>query len=70
MDLVVRLLSFTALAGLAFIPLERLYGARRGPRRDRLTDAGFATHVAKPYRMSDLIGAIHDARTGSAQERT
>ncbi|MCA9712551.1 MAG: sterol desaturase family protein, partial [Myxococcales bacterium] len=43
MDLVVRLLSFTALAGLAFIPVERLYGARRGPRRDRLTDAGFAT---------------------------
>lgn len=38
--------------------------------RRRSTDAGFATHVAKPYRMTELIGAIHDALTGSTQERT
>lgn len=43
MDLVLRLLAFTALAGLAFVPLEWLYGERHGPRRERLTDVGFAT---------------------------
>lgn len=43
MDLALRLLAFTALAGLAFVPLEWLFGRRHGPRRDRLTDLGFAT---------------------------
>ncbi len=43
MDPILRLLTFTALAGLAFAPLEWLYGERRASRRDRLTDLGFAT---------------------------
>lgn len=47
-DGIVRVLMFAGLAGLAFIPLERLYGRHEGrdhhgPRRDRLVDASFAT---------------------------
>lgn len=43
LDVVVRVLVFTALAGLAFAPLEHLFGRHHGPRRDRLVDLGFAT---------------------------
>jgi sterol desaturase/sphingolipid hydroxylase (fatty acid hydroxylase superfamily) len=43
-DAVVRVLLFTALAGLAFAPLEHLVGRHRGaPRPGRLADLGFAT---------------------------
>jgi sterol desaturase/sphingolipid hydroxylase (fatty acid hydroxylase superfamily) len=42
-DAIVRVLVFTALAGLAFAPLEHLFGRHRGPRPDRLADLGFAT---------------------------
>jgi sterol desaturase/sphingolipid hydroxylase (fatty acid hydroxylase superfamily) len=42
-DAVVRVLLFTTLAGLAFAPLEHLFGRHRGARADRLTDLGFAT---------------------------
>jgi sterol desaturase/sphingolipid hydroxylase (fatty acid hydroxylase superfamily) len=40
---IVRVLVFTALAGLAFAPLEHLFGRHRGPRPGRVTDLGFAT---------------------------
>lgn len=44
LDDVVRVLAFAGLVGLAFAPLERLYGHdHHGPRRDRLVDVGFAT---------------------------
>lgn len=43
-DAIVRVLLFTALAGLAFAPLEHLLGRHRGaPRPGRLADLGFAT---------------------------
>jgi sterol desaturase/sphingolipid hydroxylase (fatty acid hydroxylase superfamily) len=43
-DAIVRVLLFTALAGLAFAPLEHLFGRHRGaPRPGRLADLGFAT---------------------------
>jgi sterol desaturase/sphingolipid hydroxylase (fatty acid hydroxylase superfamily) len=43
-DAVVKVLVFTALAGLAFAPLEHLFGRHRGGARPgRLTDLGFAT---------------------------
>ncbi|MCY1057511.1 sterol desaturase family protein [Nannocystis sp. SCPEA4] len=42
-DAIVRVLVFTALAGLAFAPLEQLFGRHRGPRPGRLADLGFAT---------------------------
>lgn len=42
-EAIVRVLVFTALAGLAFAPLEHLFGRHRGPRRDRVADLGFAT---------------------------
>jgi sterol desaturase/sphingolipid hydroxylase (fatty acid hydroxylase superfamily) len=42
-SIVVRTLAFAALVGLLFVPLERAFGARRGPRRGRTTDALFAT---------------------------
>ncbi|MCX4247779.1 sterol desaturase family protein [Paraliomyxa miuraensis] len=47
LDEIVRVLMFAGLAGLAFVPLERLYGHHRdhdhGPRRGRLADVSFAT---------------------------
>ena len=43
-DALVRVLLFTALAGLAFAPLEHLFGRHRGAARSgRLADLGFAT---------------------------
>ncbi|MEM7151470.1 MAG: sterol desaturase family protein [Myxococcota bacterium] len=42
-DSLVRLGLFLALTGLAFAPLERLYGRHRSPRADRATDLWFAT---------------------------
>ncbi|MFZ6180977.1 sterol desaturase family protein [Nannocystis pusilla] len=42
-DAIVRVLVFTALAGLAFAPLEHLFGRHRGPRPGCLVDLGFAT---------------------------
>lgn len=43
-DAVVRVLLFTALAGLAFAPLEHLFGRHRGAARSgRMADLGFAT---------------------------
>lgn len=42
-EAIVRVLVFTALAGLAFAPLEHLFGRRRGPRPGLVADLGFAT---------------------------
>jgi len=42
MDAALRIVTFVALAGLMFIPLERLFG-RAQSRSGRLTDLGFAT---------------------------
>lgn len=66
MELVFRLVVFTALAGLAFVPLELLYGQRRGPRRDRLTDVGFATvgdwlgHLGIAVVVGGLLTVLDD----------
>jgi sterol desaturase/sphingolipid hydroxylase (fatty acid hydroxylase superfamily) len=42
-ELGVRTLLFAGLVGLAFAPLERVLGARRGARSARTTDLAFAT---------------------------
>ncbi|MEM6993061.1 MAG: sterol desaturase family protein [Myxococcota bacterium] len=43
MDVATRVLAFTALAGLTFIPLEHLFGRRSPARPGRAADIGFAT---------------------------
>lgn len=70
-DAVVRVLLFTALAGLAFAPLERLFGRHRGaPRPGRLTDLGFATlgGVLVLVGVATLIGGALAALAGLARE--
>lgn len=58
LDAVVRVLSFTALAGLAFAPLEQLFGHHRGAARPgRLTDLGFAT-VGGVLVLLGLAGVV------------
>lgn len=52
---VFRVLSFAALAGLTFIPLERLFG-RGGPRRGRLADLGFATLGELSVQLMVAVG--------------
>ncbi|MCA9652714.1 MAG: sterol desaturase family protein [Myxococcales bacterium] len=55
-----RILVFVALAGLAFAPLEHLFGHHRGPRRDRLADLGFATvgELLVQLGMVGLVGVL------------
>lgn len=56
-----RLVVFVALAGLAFAPLEHLFGHRhRGPRRDRLADLGFATfgEALVQLGMVGIVGVL------------
>lgn len=58
-DAIVRVLLFTALAGLAFAPLEHLLGRHRGaPRPGRLADLGFATFgsVLVQLGVATLVG--------------
>jgi len=59
-DAIVRVLSFTVLAGLAFAPLEQLYGRHRGPRPGRLADLGFATlgELLVHAAMLGLLGSV------------
>ncbi len=72
MDPVVRLLAFTALAGLAFMPLEWLYGERRSSRRGRLTDLGFATvgEWLTAMGIAVLVGGVLTTLDGLAREES
>lgn len=67
---VARLLTFTALAGLAFAPLEWLYGRRRGERTGRLTDLGFATvgELLAHLGVAVVVGGLLTALDGVARE--
>ena len=56
MSELLRILVFVGLAGLAFVPLEHLYGRHRGSRRDRLTDLGFATVGQALVQLGLLLG--------------
>jgi sterol desaturase/sphingolipid hydroxylase (fatty acid hydroxylase superfamily) len=59
-DAVVRVLLFTALAGLAFAPLEHLFGRHRGTARSgRMADLGFATFggVLVLLGVATLVGS-------------
>ncbi len=69
-DLVARVLLFTALAGLAFAPLEHLFGRERGPRRDRLVDLGFATvgGVIVQLGLLVVVGGLLAALEGLSPE--
>lgn len=55
-----RIVLFVALAGLAFAPLEHLFGHGRGPRRDRLADLGFATlgEALVHLGMIGIVGVV------------
>lgn len=55
MELVLRVLTFAALAGLAFVPLEHLFG-RGGSRRGRLADLGFATIGEVMVQLAMVVG--------------
>jgi sterol desaturase/sphingolipid hydroxylase (fatty acid hydroxylase superfamily) len=60
-DAIVRVLLFTALAGLAFAPLEHLFGRHRGASRTgRLVDLGFATFgsVLVLFGVATLVGGM------------
>jgi sterol desaturase/sphingolipid hydroxylase (fatty acid hydroxylase superfamily) len=70
-DAVVRVLLFTALAGLAFAPLEHLFGRHRGaPRPGRLVDLGFATFgsVLVLLGVATLVGGALAALAGISRE--
>lgn len=70
-DAVVRVLLFTALAGLAFAPLERSFGRHRGaPRAGRLADLGFATFggVLVHLGIATLVGGALAGLDGLARE--
>lgn len=61
LDAGVRVLLFTALAGLAFAPLEHLFGRHRGaPRPGRMADLGFATFggVLVALGVAGLVGGV------------
>lgn len=61
LDMIVRVLLFTALAGLAFAPLEHLFGRHRGaPRTGRAADLGFATFggVLVLLGVATLVGGV------------
>jgi sterol desaturase/sphingolipid hydroxylase (fatty acid hydroxylase superfamily) len=62
-DAVVKVLLFTALAGLAFAPLEHLFGRHRGPRPDRLVDLGFATFGGVLVQLG-LVGVMGGVLAG------
>jgi len=55
-DAAVEILLFAALAGLTFIPLERLYGKRGEARHGLLTDLGFATLGAALVKLGIVLG--------------
>ncbi len=70
-DAVVRVLSFTVLAGLAFAPLEHLFGRHRGAARPgRLADLGFATigGVLVLLGVATLVGGVLAGLEGFALE--
>jgi len=60
-DAIVRVLLFTALAGLAFAPLEQLFGRHRGAARSgRLADLGFASFGSALVLLgvATLVGGV------------
>jgi sterol desaturase/sphingolipid hydroxylase (fatty acid hydroxylase superfamily) len=70
-DAVVRVLLFTALAGLAFAPLEHLFGRHRGTARPgRMADLGFATigSVLVLFGVATLVGGVLAGLEGFALE--
>jgi sterol desaturase/sphingolipid hydroxylase (fatty acid hydroxylase superfamily) len=70
-DAIVRVLLFTALAGLAFAPLEHLFGRHRGaPRRGRLADLGFATvgGVLVLLGLATVVGGVLTGLEGLSLE--
>jgi sterol desaturase/sphingolipid hydroxylase (fatty acid hydroxylase superfamily) len=70
-DAILRVLVFTALAGLAFAPLEHLFGRHRGaPRAGRLADLGFASFgsVLVLLGVATLVGGALTTLEGLSLE--
>ncbi|MBL4689087.1 MAG: sterol desaturase family protein [Nannocystaceae bacterium] len=70
MDAVVRVVTFTVMAGLMFVPLEHLFGHSRGKRSGRLADLGFATvgELAVLAGLATIVGSGLTLLDGIATE--